>query len=197
MSAESSGSYANGAATANGGANGDVNGDANGAAKALSVLESSPVTEALPVTIPDVNQQYANVEIPDNHFQLFQTSLFEHDFTREEAFVSASLQRLQHGIYHEVNRLKHTATRSQVGHVTFVAATFVLHPMHSSDHRFKRAQISIQAHKALGKPAKATDQPLLIVKFAPHLSYGRISTENLHWTFSLGPSGRCYAAPLH
>ncbi|KAH8600816.1 hypothetical protein B0O99DRAFT_589700 [Bisporella sp. PMI_857] len=127
-----------------------------------------------------------NLEIPDNHFQVFQKSLLEHEFEHEEAFFSASLSRLQRGIYQDDKRL-HLSGSPNGANVTLVAVTFMFHPMHSLNHRFKRANISIQASASSGKQDRAKfDQPLRIIKFAPHVAYGRISTESLHWTFALG-----------
>ncbi|KAJ8068841.1 hypothetical protein OCU04_002531 [Sclerotinia nivalis] len=121
-------------------------------------------------------------DLPDHRYQVFQKTLLEHEYHHEEAFVSASLARLHHGVYNLEKRL--SLDGPQPHNVTFVAITFVFHPMHSVERRFKRAQISIQAFKTLGE--KVTDQPLKIIKFAPHIAFGRYSTENLHWNFSLG-----------
>ncbi|KAF5879258.1 uncharacterized protein Bfra_006463 [Botrytis fragariae] len=128
------------------------------------------------------HQQKANPDLPDHCYQVFQKSLLEHEYHHEEAFVSASLTRLHHGVYDAGKRLSLYGPPPH--NVTFVAVTFVFHPMHSIEYRFKRAQISIQAFKTIGE--KTTNQPLKIIKFAPHIAFGRYSTENLHWTFSLG-----------
>ena len=137
-------------------------------------------------TVPALSSDTKSLEIPDNHFQIFQKSLFEHEFEHEDAFVSAHLSRLQHGIYQD-DRMDMYGRLTKSINVTFVAITFAFHPMHSAEKRFKRAQISIQAFKAPGKPAKAAyDEPLRIIMFAPHVAYGRISTENLTWKFTLG-----------
>ncbi|KAM0144560.1 hypothetical protein ACHAP3_000589 [Botrytis cinerea] len=147
-------------------------------------------SENAPLGIPSPNdnpvstkqQQKANPDLPDHRYQVFQKSLLEHEYHHEEAFISASLTRLHHGVYDAGKRLSLYGPPPH--NVTFVAVTFVFHPMHSVEYRFKRAQISIQAFKAIG--GKTTNQPLRIIKFAPHIAFGRYSTENLHWTFSLG-----------
>lgn len=127
-----------------------------------------------------------NLDIPNKRLQLFQTSLLEHIFESEEAFFSASLNRLQHGICQDAERLQ---SRASI-HVTFVAVTFVFHSMNSSNHRFKRAQINVQAFASNKTETKSTiakfGKALRIIKFAPHVVYGRVSTESLHWQFSLG-----------
>ncbi|KAM3081016.1 hypothetical protein ACMFMG_004975 [Clarireedia jacksonii] len=133
-------------------------------------------------TVPQVN----SINYPDHRFQIFQKSLLEQDYPYQEAYVSASLTRLQHGIYDDEKRLDSYGPPPH--NVTFVAVTFVFHPMNSLEYRFKRARISIQAFRAGGDSEKAADQPLRIIKFAPHIAFGRYSTENLHWTFSLGAS---------
>jgi hypothetical protein len=120
-----------------------------------------------------------NPEGPDHHFQVFQKSLLEHNFERQDAFISARIQRVQNGIYNAPDKLQFYGTSDPQMNVTFVAITFVFHPMHSLKHRFKRATIEISA-----KDAKHGG--LKFVKFAPHLAYGRVSTETLHWTFALG-----------
>ena len=145
------------------------------------------VTVPIPTkTIPAPSSDAKSLEIPDNHFQIFQKSLLEHEFEHEDAFVSAHLSRLQYGIYQD-DRMDMYGRPTKSINVTFVAITFAFHPMHSAEKRFKRAQISIQAFKAPGQPAKAAyDEPLRIIMFAPHVAYGRISTENLTWKFTLG-----------
>jgi hypothetical protein len=145
------------------------------------------VTVPIPTkTIPAPSSDAKSLEIPDNHFQIFQKSLLEHEFEHEDAFVSAHLSRLQYGIYQD-DRMDMYGRPTKSINVTFVAITFAFHPMHSAEKRFKRAQISIQAFKAPGQPAKAAyDEPLRIIKFAPQVAYGRISTENLTWKFTLG-----------
>jgi hypothetical protein len=119
-----------------------------------------------------------NPEGPDHHFQVFQKSLLEHEFNDHDAFVSARVQRIQHGIYSDPDKLQFYGMTGTEMKVTFVAITFAFHPMYSLKHRFQRAIISIQA-------SDDKQHGLRIVKFAPHIAYGRISTETLHWTFSL------------
>ncbi|RDW89353.1 hypothetical protein BP6252_01385 [Coleophoma cylindrospora] len=131
--------------------------------------------------------------IPHDKFEIFQASLLEHEFGHEQAFVSASLQRLQHGIYKDPDlELASTASTD----VTLVAVNFVLQPGHATMHRFKRAQITLQAFSTdqtdyndkphFEGPRNKTLKLLLIVKFAPHIVSGRVSTESLHWNFALG-----------
>jgi hypothetical protein len=132
----------------------------------------------------DTKSQVDNIDCPDHRFQISPKSLLEQEFPYQEAFMSASLTRLHHGIYNDEKRLSSYGPPPH--NVTFVAVTFVFHPLHSVEYRFKRVRISIQAFRAGGDSEKGADQPLRIIKFAPHVAFGRYSTENLHWTFSLG-----------
>jgi hypothetical protein len=66
-------------------------------------------------------------------------------------------------------------------HVTFLAVTSVFHPSISLSHRFQSAIIEVRARSE-------NNELLRFVKFAPHVAYGRMSTETLKWTFSLGAS---------
>ncbi|PQE22312.1 hypothetical protein CJF32_00004672 [Rutstroemia sp. NJR-2017a WRK4] len=156
----------------------------------MSTSEASILGHSLPdraaMKPENTQSQVVNPDCPDHRFQIGPKTLFEQDFPYQEAFISASLTRLQHGIYDDEKRLSSYGPSPH--NVTFVAVTFVFHPMHSVEYRFKRARISIQAFRAGGSPEKEADQPLRIIKFAPHIAFGRYSTENLHWTFSLGAS---------
>jgi len=151
--------------------------------------EKGPLNAVSMIPAP-VEPHLTAPDAPDNRYQVFQKSLLEHEFRHEDAFFSASLHRLQHGIYHNDERIDLCgATKGKI-HVTFVAITFVFHPGNSMRRRFKRAQISIQAFgRKKGKEKPHTyieNHPLRIFQFAPHVVYGRVSTESLHWTFSLG-----------
>lgn len=139
------------------------------------VTLSPPPTSSLS---PKASRCVMNPEGPDHHFQVFQKSLLEHEFNHHEAFVSARVQRIQHGVYTNPDRLLFYGTPNPEMIVTFVAVTFIFHPMNSLKHRFQRATIEITAQDD-------DHQPLKFVKFAPHLAFGRVSTESLHWTFAL------------
>jgi hypothetical protein len=75
-------------------------------------------------------------------------------------------------------------------HVTFLAVTFVFHSSISLSHRFQSAIIEVSARSE-------NDKPLRFVKFAPHIAYGRISTETLKWTFSLGATVGVTKGPVN
>jgi hypothetical protein len=113
-----------------------------------------------------------NVDGPEHNFQISQQLLYEHEF-HGKCYVSAHLQRLQHGVFGD-SSIHGKATM----HVTFIAIIFVFHPSISLSHRFKSAIIEITAREADKKS-------LRFVKFAPYLAFSRISTETLKWIFQL------------
>jgi hypothetical protein len=127
--------------------------------------------------------QRENVDGPDHKYQVNDQILYEREF-RGHAYASAHLQRLQHGVFdddmvHDKDTL----------HVTFIAVTFTFHPSLSISHRFKSTIIEITA--------RTENEPLRFVKFAPHLAYGRISSENLKWTFQLGATAGITKGPAN
>lgn len=127
--------------------------------------------------------QQENIDGPEHKFQVNEQLLFEHEF-HGSCYVSAHLQRLQHSIFGDSN-----IHGAGVMHVTFIAVTFVFHPSISLSHRFQSAIIEVTARSQ-------SDEPLRFVKFAPHLVYGRISTESLKWTFSLGATVGVTKSPV-
>ncbi len=128
--------------------------------------------------------QRENIDGPEHRFQVNEQLLFEHEF-HDSCYVSAHLQRLQHGIFGDSNI--HGAGTM---HVTFLAVTFVFHPSISLSHRFQSVIIEITARSG-------SDEPLRFVKFAPHLAFGRISTETLKWNFSLGATVGVTKGPVN
>ncbi|KAJ8065074.1 hypothetical protein OCU04_005787 [Sclerotinia nivalis] len=122
-------------------------------------------------TLPNINK--SNKNGPDEKYQINSHLLFENSFPGH-TFISVHLQRLQHGIYSDVNlHTKHTL------HVTFVALSFIFHPS-TPAHRFESAVIDIKVKDKGGN--------LRFLKYAPHQAYGKISTESLKWNFQLGAS---------
>jgi len=130
-----------------------------------------------------INQQ-ENIDGPEHKFQVNEQLLFEHEF-HGSCYVSAHLQHLQHGIFGNSNI--HGAGTM---HVTFLVVTFVFHPSISLSHRFISAIIEVNARSEI-------DQPLRFVKFAPNLTFGRISTETLKWTFTLGATVGVTKSPVN
>jgi hypothetical protein len=105
------------------------------------------------------------------------------------AFISAHVNRLQHGYYE--NSALHEPT---LDNVYFVSIHFVFHPHDHRAHRFKSAVIRVSVHDRdpttsfredyYGPPPESPR----IIKHAPELVYGAVSPENLQWNFSLSSS---------
>ncbi|PQE13223.1 GCN5-related N-acetyltransferase protein [Rutstroemia sp. NJR-2017a BBW] len=122
---------------------------------------------------PTKFNHHSNKNGPDERYQINEDLLYEYEFPGE-TYVSAHLQRLQHGVYTDANlHTKHPK------HVTFVALSFTMHASQSTSHRFESAIITVKASSEDG-------ERLRFLKFAPHLAYGRMSSESLKWNFQLG-----------
>lgn len=119
---------------------------------------------------------------PLHKYQLTHNLLYERHFFGD-SFISAHLQRLQNGVFISPNIHSGSAPADLTEHfsktfVTFAAIAFTLHPSLSEDHRFKSAVIEIRATNSDGVPLK-------VLRFAPHLAYGRISSASLKWNFQV------------
>ncbi|KAK2630308.1 hypothetical protein QTJ16_001128 [Diplocarpon rosae] len=123
--------------------------------------------------------------IPLAKYQLTHNLLYERHFFGE-TYISAHLTRLQNGVFVSPNIHPDSNPDQQEDHlsktyVTFVAIAFTLHPSQSEDHRFNSAVLEIKATNEDG-------ESLRILRFAPHLAFGRISSASLKWNFQLGAS---------
>ncbi|KAL2074510.1 hypothetical protein VTL71DRAFT_8288 [Oculimacula yallundae] len=123
--------------------------------------------------------------IPLQKYQLTHNLLYERHFFGD-SYISAHLQRLQNGVFISPNIHPSSAPGEQGEHlsktyVTFAAIAFTLHPSLSEDHRFQSATVEIKATNPDGSL-------LRILRFAPHLAFGRISSASLKWNFQLGAS---------
>ncbi|CZS93340.1 hypothetical protein WAI453_000958 [Rhynchosporium graminicola] len=126
-----------------------------------------------------------NTHIPLQKYQLTHNLLYERYFFGE-SYISGHLQRLQNGVFISPNIHPSSAPDEQGVHfsktyVTFVAIAFTLHPSLSEEHRFQSATVEIRA-------ANQDVSLLRILRFAPHLAFGRISSASLKWNFQLGAS---------
>ena len=105
------------------------------------------------------------------------------------AYITAHIQRLQHGYYSSPN-----VSDTDYAHVDFVAVSFVFHAPNTPDHRFKSATIRARvqgAREVSTSPFHPYGYPPGNPRFlmhAPHLIYGAVSPENLQWDFSLAGS---------
>ncbi|KAK0112978.1 hypothetical protein ONS95_014692 [Cadophora gregata] len=166
----------------------------------LPIMASSPSSSTAPLSLttdPQTAQVIScktaeppikfetNTHIPLHKYQLTHNLLYERHFFGD-SFISAHLQRLQNGVFISPNVHPTSAVDDQGEHfsktfVTFAAIAFTLHPSLSEDHRFKSAVIEIRATTRDGAPLK-------VLRFAPHLAFGRISSASLKWNFQLGAS---------
>ncbi|KAK6585433.1 hypothetical protein PZA11_002160 [Diplocarpon coronariae] len=126
-----------------------------------------------------------STHIPLAKYQLTHNLLYERHFFGE-SYISAHLTRLQNGVFVSPNIHPDSNPDQQNEHlsktyVTFVAIAFTLHPSLSEDHRFNSAVLEIKATNEDG-------EYLRVLRFAPHLAFGRISSASLKWNFQLGAS---------
>ncbi|KAJ5054740.1 uncharacterized protein L3040_001005 [Drepanopeziza brunnea f. sp. 'multigermtubi'] len=122
--------------------------------------------------------------IPLHKYQLTHNLLYERHFFGE-SYISAHLTRLQNGVFvspniHADANWDQQDERLSKTFVTFVAIAFTFHPSLSEEHRFNSAVIEITAKNGAG-------EPLRVLRFAPHMVYGRISSASLRWNFQ-GPA---------
>lgn len=133
---------------------------------------------------------------PIRRLQLHQKCLYERTLPGG-AFISAHVNRLQHGYYQ--SKAIHEPT---LDNVFLVSVHFVFHPYNPEKHRFKTAVIKVSLHGAdpTEPPETHYRNPLVpmprILKHAPELMYGSVSPENLQWNFSLSSSLGVSQAPV-
>lgn len=97
-----------------------------------------------------------------------------------DAYITAHVQRLQHGYYSCP-----AVSDRDFEHVDFLAVNFVLHSPNTLAHRFMAATIraSVSGNRKAA-PSNQTQQPRFLMH-APHLIYGAVSPETLQWDFGL------------
>lgn len=135
------------------------------------------------------NAPQKDVNVPKKRFQIHQKCLYERTLPGQ-AFISAHVNRLQHGYYESTS-----LHEDNMDNVYFVSVHFVFHPRDPRAHRFKSAEIRVRVHGDDPSAASRGDtwkQPPTsnprILKHAPELMYGAVSPENLQWNFSLSSS---------
>ncbi|THC87709.1 hypothetical protein EYZ11_012843 [Aspergillus tanneri] len=111
-----------------------------------------------------------------------------------DAYITAHVQRLQHGFYSSP-----AISDQDADHVDFLGISFVFHSPDTMVHRFKAATIraSVSSHRdspptrnsSLSHPSQKprTRNPRFLMH-APHLLYGAVSPETLQWSYSLSGS---------
>ncbi|OAL47325.1 hypothetical protein IQ07DRAFT_136968 [Pyrenochaeta sp. DS3sAY3a] len=144
-----------------------------------------------------VNVPAKDPNVPKKRYQIHQKCLYERTLPGN-AFISAHVNRLQHGFY-ESSALHEPV----VDNIYFVSVHFVFHPHDPRSHRFKSAEIEVCVHSDDDHP-DAFENPRYrppvshprILKHAPELMFGAVSPENLQWNFSLSSSLGVSQAPL-
>ncbi|KAH7357546.1 hypothetical protein BKA66DRAFT_427716 [Pyrenochaeta sp. MPI-SDFR-AT-0127] len=144
-----------------------------------------------------VNTPSKDQNIPKKRLQVYQKCLYERTLPGN-AFISAHVNRLQHGFY-ESSALHEPV----MDDLYFVSVHFVFHPHDPRSHRFKSAEIEVRVHGDDDHPAAYEDPRYRrpsshprILKHAPELMFGAVSPENLQWNFSLSSSLGVSHAPL-
>ncbi|RAH41167.1 uncharacterized protein BO95DRAFT_373806 [Aspergillus brunneoviolaceus CBS 621.78] len=104
-----------------------------------------------------------------------------------DAYITARVQRLQHGYYSSP-----AVSNQDADHVDFLGVTFVFHSPNTLSHRFKAATIRASVHGSRDPPsseaaARARNNPRFLMH-APHLLYGAVSPETMQWNYSLSGS---------
>jgi hypothetical protein len=106
-----------------------------------------------------------------------------------DAYITAHVQRLQHGYYSS-----DVVSDEDAEHVDFLAIAFTFHSPHTTTHRIKSATISVSVHgnrdlssSKLHHYGYPPGNPRFLMH-APHLIYGSVSPETMEWTFSLAGS---------
>ncbi|CRL21816.1 unnamed protein product [Penicillium camemberti] len=106
-----------------------------------------------------------------------------------DAYITAYVQRLQHGYYSSA-----AVSDEDAEHVDFLALAFTFHSPHTITHRIKSATISVsvRGNRDLSSPKSHPygyphGNPRFLMH-APHLIYGTVSPETMEWTFSLAGS---------
>ena len=106
-----------------------------------------------------------------------------------DAYITAHVQRLQHGYYSSP-----AVSDKDAEHVDFLAISFVFHSPNTISHRFKSATVKA-AIEGTGERSqsdspsdeKSSANPRFLMH-APHLIFGTVSPETMEWTFSLAGS---------
>ncbi|KAJ5719664.1 hypothetical protein N7493_007242 [Penicillium malachiteum] len=106
------------------------------------------------------------------------------------AYITAHIQRLQHGYYSST-----TMSDVDARHVDFLAISFVFHATNTQTHRFKSATIRVSIHgekqrssSSRSKSDKSQPANPRFLMHAPHLIFGAVSPETMQWTFSIAGS---------
>lgn len=118
-----------------------------------------------------------DVNIADPRLLINGTCIYERRLPGH-AYITAHVQRLQHG-YYSCPAL----SNAEFEHVDFLAVNFVFHAPHTSSHRFKAARIRASiSNKDICPQHPFSNAPIenpRFLMYAPHLIYGAVSPESL------------------
>ncbi|KAJ5613065.1 hypothetical protein N7510_006259 [Penicillium lagena] len=146
-------------------------------------INSSPPSPSHPDNTQLQDPNMANPRLLVNRACIYERQL------PGDAYITAHVQRLQHGFYSST-----AVSDKDAEHVDFLAISFVLHSPHTLSHRFKSATIRASIHgsrevstSAMYPHGYPPGNPRFLMH-APHLIYGTVSPETMEWTFSLAGS---------
>ncbi|KAL2855453.1 hypothetical protein BJY01DRAFT_204167 [Aspergillus pseudoustus] len=156
-------------------------------------------TEVPPVLLPGISakrpseKERADPNVADPRLNINRSCIYERRLPGN-AYITAHIQRLQHGYYS-------TSAVSDMGFdsVDFFAVSFVFHSPDASNHRFKAATIraslyspsthysSHRNRSSRSSRSRSICRPRYprFLMHAPHLLYGSISPETMQWSYSL------------
>ncbi|PLB49449.1 hypothetical protein P170DRAFT_357196 [Aspergillus steynii IBT 23096] len=172
---------------------------------------SDPPSSRRPSTSPGNSEVIADPNIANPRLLTNRACIYERRLPGD-AYITAHVQRLQHGFYASSAVSDHDSD-----HVDFLGINFVFHSPNTMTHRFKAATIRASIHSSRDKSlssAPATRKPSRrsscshdhrtpprprnprFLKHAPHLLYGAMSPETLQWNYSLAGSIGVAQLPL-
>ncbi|KAJ5826156.1 hypothetical protein N7474_003294 [Penicillium riverlandense] len=157
-------------------------------------MAATPPTETTPGPPPansssdPANPQSQDPNMANPRLLVNRACIYERQLPGD-AYITAHVQRLQHGFYSST-----AVSDKDAEHVDFLAINFVFHSPHTLSHRFKSATIRASIHggrevstSAMYPHGYPPGNPRFLMH-APHLIYGTVSPETLEWTFSLAGS---------
>ncbi|KAL2871318.1 uncharacterized protein BJX67DRAFT_341973 [Aspergillus lucknowensis] len=146
----------------------------------------------------------ADPNVPDPRLNINRPCIYERRLPGN-AFITAHVQRLQHGYYSTP-----AVSDTDFEHVDFLAVSCVFHSPDTMKHRFKAATIrasvytphqtssSRERSSRTSRPRSRNGVPTRphFLMHAPHLLYGSLSPETLQWNYSLSGSLGIAQLPL-
>ncbi|KAK1149869.1 hypothetical protein N8T08_003425 [Aspergillus melleus] len=175
-------------------------------------LPSDPPSSRRSSTSPGNPEVIADPNLANPRLLTNQACIYERRLPGD-AYITAHVQRLQHGFYSSSAVSDHDSD-----HVDFLGINFVFHSPNTMTHRFKAATIRASVQSNRDKPSSSSVPPTRrhsrcsgpsrsqrtpqrprnprFLKHAPHLLYGAMSPETLQWNYSLAGSIGVAQLPL-